>query len=193
MDGNIAKLVLFQHSVYGDYQCEINSRLEWTPTVVIVRVCVEVRERNFWPKDGIIFWAKEKKRRERERGGTSFIAMPPRSSCPFKIACRDISTSYPSKLHAITGILDSTTMLPMLITSPYTASSSLDGYKFPCPVSLFFFFSFFYLSIRIRDRTRETRRMISKGCVQFSRRLIFSLPAVLIHLPSTTMKGSGVT
>lgn len=47
MDGNIAKLVLFQHSVYGDYQCEINSRLEWTPTVVIVRVCVEVRERNF--------------------------------------------------------------------------------------------------------------------------------------------------
>ena len=66
MDGNIAKLVLFQHSVYGDYQCEINSRLEWTPTVVIVRVCVEVRERNFWPKDGIIFWAKEKKRRGRE-------------------------------------------------------------------------------------------------------------------------------
>lgn len=33
MDGNIAKLVLFQYSVYGDYQCEvdgwINSRLEW--------------------------------------------------------------------------------------------------------------------------------------------------------------------
>lgn len=136
---------------------------------------------------------KEKRERERRNEFTSgFIAMPPRSSCPFKIACRDISTSYPSKLHAITGILDSTTMLPMLITSPYTASSSLDGYNYS--VSLFFFFfSFFYLSIRIKDRTRETRRMISKGCVQFSRRLIFSLPAVLIHLPSTTMKGSGVT
>lgn len=137
---------------------------------------------------------KEKRERERRNEFTSgFIAMPPRSSCPFKIACRDISTSYPSKLHAITGILDSTTMLPMLITSPYTASSSLDGYKTAQFPYFFLFFSFFYLSIRIRDRTRETRRMISKGCVQFSRRLIFSLPAVLIHLPSTTMKGSGVT
>lgn len=62
------------------------------------------------------------------------------TSCAFKIACRDISTSYPSKLHAITGILDSTTMLPMLITSPYTASShSMLTLQLP-----YFFFPFFF-------------------------------------------------
>ena len=73
------------------------------------------------------------------------------TSCAFKIACRDISTSYPSKLHAITGILDSTTMLPMLITSPYTASShSMLTLQPP-----FFFFSFFFSFSFLYERDKR--------------------------------------
>lgn len=143
-------------------------------------------------KDGIIFRAKGRKRRNEFT--SSFVAVAS-TSCAFKIACRDISTSYPSKLHAITGILDSTTMLPMLITSPYTGSSRSMFTAAQFPYFIFFFFLFlftFLLRTLIRDRNERNTKDDLEGCVQFSLRLIF-LRLLLIHLPSTTIKGSRVT
>lgn len=87
-------------------------------------------------------------------------------------------------------------MLPMLITSPYTGSSRsmLTAAQFPYFIFFFFFLFLFTFLLRtlIRDRNERNTKDDLEGCVQFSLRLIF-LRLLLIHLPSTTIKGSRVT
>lgn len=146
MDGNIAKLVLreFQHSVYGDYQCEVDRWMDkFLLRMVIVRICAKFKpfSREFLAERWDNFKSETRRERKKKKKKKKRVYLGSHRDapecCPFKIACRDISTSYPSKLHAITGILDSTTSSYANYTIPLHRLTRCLRYS--CPVSFLFF------------------------------------------------------